>query len=106
MEKHEHGLGPTLRQEKIWDLLLVFPAKLETWPKAFHSYSFIKRSRNEAFRYFLVNFIKWLPLEKFRLQFWLCILEFYDCKKFQYHQVAGEKVINNQNFQVFVSDHL
>ena len=54
------------------NLFLVFPATLETWPKAFHSYPFIKRSRNDAFRHFLVNFIKrfpwkqW-PLEKFRL---------------------------------------
>ena len=40
-----------------------------------------------------------ITLEKFRLLFWLCVSKFYDCTKFHYHQVAGEKVINDQNFQ-------
>ena len=31
-------------------------SRLETRPKAFHSYSFIKRSRNEAFNPVVVNF--------------------------------------------------
>ena len=79
------GLVPMLRQEKRAHLFLVFPAKLETSPKAFHSYSFIKRSRNKAFRHYFVNFIKRLPwkrrpLEKFRLQFWLYISKFYNYK--------------------------
>ena len=42
-------------QGKPADLFLVFTARLETRPKAFRSYSFIKHSRNEAFRHFLVN---------------------------------------------------
>ena len=37
------------------------PDRLKTWPKPLHSYPFIKPSRNEAFRHFIVNFIKWLP---------------------------------------------
>ena len=41
-----------------------------------------------------------------RFQFWLCISKFYDCTKFRYNQVAGEKIINDQNFQIFVSEHL
>ena len=40
------------------------------------------------------------------LQFWLCISKFCNCRKFQYHQKAGQKVINYQNFQFFASDHL
>ena len=100
------GLVPMSRQEKLADLLLLFAARLETWQKAFHSYSIIERYRNEAFWHFLVNFIKRLPekrwpLEKFRLQFWLCISKFYQCAKFHYHQVAGRKVINDQNFQTY-----
>ena len=83
------GLVPMQRQEKLADLFLVFAARLETWPNVFHSYSFIKRFRNEAFRHFSVSFIKQLPwkpwpLEKFRLQFWLCISKFYDCTNFRY----------------------
>ena len=30
--------------------------------------------------------------------------KFYDCTKFNYHQVAGEKLINDQNFQTFCLD--
>ena len=102
----ENGLVPMSRQEKLADLFLAFPARLETWPKAFHSYSFIKRSRNEAFMHFLVNSVKRLPwkrwtLQKFRLQSWLCICKFFGYAKFHYHQVAGEKVMNDQNFQIF-----
>ena len=41
------------------------------------------------------------PLEQFRFRFWPYISEFYDCRKFHYHQVAGEKIINDQNFQMF-----
>ena len=37
------------RQEKRVDLFLVFPGQFKTQPKTFHSYSFIKLSRNEAF---------------------------------------------------------
>ena len=50
------GLVPMSRQEKLADLFLVFLARLETWPK--DSYSFIKHSRNGAFRHFLVNLNK------------------------------------------------
>ena len=100
------GRVPMSRQEKLADLFLVFPDRLETWPKAFHSYSFIKCSKNETFRHFLFNFIKHLPwkrwlLQKLRLQFLLHISRFYECAKFHYHQVAGEKVINDQIFQTF-----
>ena len=100
------GLVPMSRKAKLADWFLVIPTRLETWPKVFYSYSFIKRSRNEAFRHFFVNFLirlpwkRW-PLEKFWLQFWLCISKFYDCTKFHCHQVAGEKVINDQSFQFF-----
>ena len=105
-QTRKRGLVPISRQEKPAYLFLVFPARLETWQKAFHSYSFIERSRNEAFRHFLVNFIKWLPwkrwpLETFWFQFWLCIFMFYACTKFHHHQVAGEKVSNYQNFRIF-----
>ena len=62
------GVVPMSRQEKFADLFLVFPARLETWPKAFHSYSFFKCSRNEVFWYFLVNFIKRLPLKRWPVQ--------------------------------------
>ena len=34
------------------------------------------------------------------------ISKFYNCTKFHFHQVAGEKVVNNKNFQLFASDHL
>ena len=33
--------------------------------------------------------------------FAISIPKFYDCAKFHCHQVAGEKVVNNQNFQTF-----
>ena len=58
------GFVPMSRQEKLADLFLVFPTRLGTWPTAFHSYSFIKRSRNEAFRHFSVNFIQRLPWKR------------------------------------------
>ena len=32
--------------------------------------------------------------------------KFYECAKFHNHQMVGEKVINDQNFQIFVSDKL
>ena len=101
------------RQEQHADLFLVFSAGRKTWPKAFHSYSFIKLSRSEASGHFLVNFMKWSPwkpwrVQKFRLQFWLCtcISKFYDCTKVHYHQVAGEKLSMIKIFNCFVSDHL
>ena len=45
------SLVPMSSQEKLTDLFLVFPVRLETLSKAFHSYS-----RNEALRHFSVNF--------------------------------------------------
>ena len=44
-----------------------------------------------------------MTVTKFRLQLWLCISKFYDCTKFQYPQVAEEKVLN---YQFFVFDQL
>ena len=55
---------PMSRQEKLADLILVFDARFKTRAIAFRSYSFIKHSRNEAFRHFLVNFIKLLPWKR------------------------------------------
>ena len=57
-------------------------------------------------RHVLANFVKRLPWKrwpsgKFRLHFWQCISKFYYCTEFHYHQMEGEKVINDQNFQVF-----
>ena len=49
-EKRKSGLVSMWRQEKLADLFLVFAARLKTSPKVFHLYSFIKHSRNEAFR--------------------------------------------------------
>ena len=54
----------SLKRGKLADLLLLFTARLGTWPKAFYSYSFNKFPRNEAFRHFLFNFIKWLPWKR------------------------------------------
>ena len=42
-----------------------------------------------------------MTVTKFAFQFPLCISKFYDCTKFHYHQMAGEKV-----FKFLVSDHL
>ena len=42
-----------------------------------------------------------MTVEKVRLQFWPCISKFYECAKFHCHQVAGEKVINDQSFHIF-----
>ena len=65
-------LVPMSRKEKLTNLFLEVPDRLKTWPKALHSYSFIKLSRNEAFKHFLVNFIKRLPCKQWPLwQFWL-----------------------------------
>ena len=58
------GLVAMSRQENLADLFPVFPARLETGPIVFHSYSTIKHPRNEAFRHFLVNFIKPLPWKR------------------------------------------
>ena len=58
------GLFLMSRQENLADLFLVFPVRHETRPKAFHSYSLIKCSKNEAFRHSLVNFIKRLPWKR------------------------------------------
>ena len=82
----------------------------KTWSKTFHSNSIIKLSRNEAFRHFLVNFIKRLawkrwPLQKCWLQFLLYISQSYDCTKFHYHQVTGKK-LSIKIFKFFISDHL
>ena len=84
-KKRKSGLVSMSRQEKLADLTLVFPARLETWPKAFHSYPFIKCSRNEAFRHFFVKFYQTVTMEtmtvqKFWLQFWVCISMLYDYK--------------------------
>ena len=62
------GIVLMSRQKKLADLFMVFPARLETLPKVFHSYSFIRCPRNEAFRHFLVNFIKRLPKKQRPLQ--------------------------------------
>ena len=58
-------------------------------------------------RQFLVNFMKRLlwkqwPLEKFRLEFWIYFPKFYDRTEFDQHRVAGEKVINYPNSQIFL----
>ena len=34
------------------------------------------------------------------------ICKFYDCAKFHYHQIIGNKAIINQNSQILVSGHL
>ena len=50
-------------------LFLVFPARLTDMIKSVSFVSaFIKASRNEAFRDFLVNFIKWLPWKQWPSQ--------------------------------------
>ena len=49
-KKQESDLVSKLRQEKLADLFLVFPARLEAWPKVFHSYSFIKVVRNKKWK--------------------------------------------------------
>ena len=57
------GLVPMSRQEKLENLFMVFPARLGILRKAFRSYFLIKRSRNENFRHFLVNFLKPVTME-------------------------------------------
>ena len=52
----------------------------------------------------LVSFAR--PLETFGLQFWLCISKFYNCTKFHYHHVAGEKLSMIKISTFSVSDHL
>ena len=42
------GLVPMSGQEELADSFLAFPARLETWQKAFHSYSFIKRQFHQT----------------------------------------------------------
>ena len=42
-----------------------------------------------------------VTLTKIQIQFSLYSFKFYDCSKFHYRQVTGEKVIDNQNFQIF-----
>ena len=42
-----------------------------------------------------------MTVTKLWLQFGLFISKFYNCTKFYYHQVVGEKVTNDQDFQVF-----
>ena len=48
------------RQENLANLILMSAGQLQMQPKGFHSYSFIKFSRNEAFGHFLVDYIEWL----------------------------------------------
>ena len=96
---------------KLADLFLVFPARLETWPKVFHLYSFIKHSKNEAFKHFLVNFVKRLPwkrwpLQKFRLQFRLCIPSSMTVQSFIAIKWQEKKLSMIKIFKIFVSDHL
>ena len=105
------GLVPMSRQEKLADLFLVFPARLQTWPKAFHSYFFIKHSKNEAFRHFLVNFMKQLHRnddrhKKIDSQFLLYIFPSSTTAKLHYHQVTGKKLSTIKIFKIFLSDHL
>ena len=57
------GLVLMSRQGKFADLFLVFPVWLETWPKAFHLYSFFKCSRNEAFKPFFSQFDQRVAME-------------------------------------------
>ena len=51
------SLVPMQRKENLADLLLMFSGPLQMRPKGFHWYSFIKLSRNDAFRHFFVNCI-------------------------------------------------
>ena len=107
------GLVPMLRQEKLADLFLVFPAILETWQKVFHLYSFIKHSRNESplgtFWSIVSNgyYGNNDRYKNFHFSFgYVFICKFYKYTKFHNHQVTGEKVTNDQNFKFFVSGHL
>ena len=92
---------------KLANLFLIFPTRPKAWTKAFHSYSFIKLSRIEVFRPFLVNFIIRLLLEtmtvkNFKLQFSLYVPKFYDGRKF--HHQGNLSTIDI--FTFFVSDHI
>ena len=45
--------------------------------------------------------MKTMTVTKIWTSVWLWISKFYDFTKFHYHQVAGEKVIHDQNFWIF-----
>ena len=99
------------RQGSLADLFSMFPGQLKMQPRGFHSYSFIKRSRIETLRNFLVNFMKWLPwkwqlLQNFKRKFSICICMFYDCAKFCCNHVAGKKLSQIKIFKFLVSVHL
>ena len=106
------NLVPIPRHENLADLFLILPGQLQMSSKRFHLYSFIKLSKNEALRPFLVIFVEWLtwkprPLWKFWFQFLVNILKLFKGAKFDYDKRNEKNVIWNWNFQIFfVSDHL
>ena len=55
------SLVPIPRHENLADLFLILPGQLQMSSKRFHLYSFIKLSKNEALRPFLVIFVERLP---------------------------------------------
>ena len=57
------SLVPVPKHENLADLFLILPGQLQTSSKRFHLYSFIKLSKNEALRPFLVIFIEFVAME-------------------------------------------
>ena len=55
------SLVPIPRHENLADLFLILPGQLQMSSKRFHLYFFVKLSKNEALRSFLVIFVQWLP---------------------------------------------
>ena len=60
-ETRKISLVPIPRYENLADLFLILPGQLQMSSKRFYLYSFIKLSKNEALRPFLVVFVEWLP---------------------------------------------
>ena len=87
---------------------VLFPARLETWPKAFHLYFLIKSSRNEAFRHFLVKYIKRLPWKHDRYKnFNFSVFpSSMNVQSFIIIRWQERKLSMIKIFKCFVSDHL
>ena len=106
------GLVPVSRQKNLRIYFWYSLPDLKHDQKHFiRIYSFIKRSRNEVLRHFLVNFIKPLPWkrcteEKFHFSFGCVFASSITVQKFITLKWQDKKLSMIKIFKFFVSDHL
>ena len=100
---------PCWGRKNLADLFLIFPARLKTWPNAFHSYSFIKLSRNEALfsQFYQTVTMETMTITKILASVFAIYFQVLWLHKVSLPLSGREKKLSIiKSFNFFVSDHL